>query len=160
MDLVSIWSPIFFILQDVRRKEEAAARGNSNWLYILNSFGIWTSDALNGDWIGYFPPPWWNVYFLSGGITRSQIFCYCDWLKWKIPAGVTAVVVLWYCITVQFDMEMSNFYPSCSAMFILQLELFLRRKTGHHFSLLFIMTLQTKYQFIYKGCNMLHLQHI
>lgn len=47
----------------------------------------------------------------------------------------------------------------CVPHFVLQLESFSRKKIGHLSSHLFIMILQMKYLFIYKGCSMLHLQH-
>jgi len=42
---------------------------------------------------------------------------------------------------------------------ILQLELFLRRRIGRHFSQLSIMISLMKFQFIFKDCNMLLLLH-
>lgn len=57
--------------------------------------------------------------------------------------------VLWKFIDFSFSM----------LPFVLQLELFLRKKIGQLSSQLSIMILRMKYRFTYKGCSMLRLQH-
>lgn len=112
-------------------------------------FFSWIESALVYKFLSYIVP-------FSGTETEGR--CSSAWYDFilskylivarKIKVGCCTTQAVWYHSIIFFFFFLD-----------VQLELLQSRRTGRHFFPLFIMISLMKYQSIYKGCSILHLQH-
>lgn len=144
-------------------------------VHIWN-FHFWAggsgSFALSFTYLLYFSLSTWSIHCVFGCI-QIQFAFRCDQI-YTILSALTRYFVLSICLFKCYPIKcvpvltpwkvilphslVTNFMDWLLP-FVLQLELFLKRRTGLLFCQLSIMMLQMKYQFIYKNCSILHSQH-